>query len=109
MTPDKVNQADRALAAFIAGENGFAWTGQMYLDGQLDDDKIIEAIRHHRLSHSPADEGLREALERIRQIEPEELWDIPDRYSGERPSFQTLDATEVFAIIDAALSSDGAA
>lgn len=41
-------QADRQLAAAIAGINGFAWTGQMYVEGRLDDDEIMRAIIEYR-------------------------------------------------------------
>jgi len=105
MTPDKVNQADRALAAFIAGENGFAWTGQMYLDGQLDDDKIIEAIRHHRLSHGPADEGLLAAAIGLQKdLLQRAEWDGEAKVvcAGSGAWYRFCKA------IDAALSSDGA-
>lgn len=58
--------------------------------------------------HQSGRTGAGEALRAIREIEPEELWGIPDRCTGDRPSFQTLDANEVFAIIDAALSQSTA-
>ena len=74
----------------------------MLPSGVLDADPldIADALARHQSGRT----GAGEALRAIREIEPEELWGIPDRCTGDRPSFQTLDANEVFAIIDAALS-----
>lgn len=47
-TTVEVTPEDRELAAFIAGCNKFAFTGQMYREGQLDDDPIIQAISASR-------------------------------------------------------------
>ena len=49
-----VTVADRQLAAAIAGINGFAWTGQMYIDGSLDDDEIMRAIIEYRAALTPS-------------------------------------------------------
>ena len=58
----------------------------------------IEALSH-----------IREALERIAALEPETAWGFPDRYSGERPTYKTLDYAEVMEIARAALSEAGQA
>lgn len=57
------------------------------------------------LRPSPVLEVAKEALERIRRLEPETLWDAPARHTGERPRVEALDATEVREIVDAALQA----
>lgn len=58
-----------------------------------------------RLAAAEAREArLREALKRISELPTETLWDIPDRYSGDRPEYDTLDANEVREIAATALT-----
>lgn len=98
-----------ALLHFHAADNEREVELYNYGAGRLTDADKAAGWTETPLYASPLanDTGaLREALEAIRQIDPEELWGIPDRCTGDRPSFQTLDADEVFRIIDAALSPD---
>lgn len=72
----KVTQADRELAAYIAGCNDFPWTGQLYREGQLDDDKIMAAIVDHRAT---PDAELVEALRAMLAMHGSDIEEIAAR------------------------------
>jgi hypothetical protein len=81
----------------------------------MDDLEVIvrNTVENHfdgRLAHSDPQlvercDRLAEALRQIREISPTELWDGPDRYTGDRPSHDILMSEDVFEIVDQALRS----
>jgi len=71
-------------------------------------DRIVTAFVDSALS-TPVEVGAidraRVALTAIRELEPETLWGFPERYTEQRTAHETLNAEEVFKIVDEALAA----